>query len=84
MISAIFMYTFTLCNVVMYLNETFIIITTIIIISKAVCQVRKTPSLRKTDEAVITECQTFIDLSEAEWTIKISSLGPLPHWDHIS
>ena len=84
MISAIFMYTFTLCNVVMYFNETFIIITTIIIISKAVCQVPKTPSLRKTDEAVITECQTFIDLSEAEWTIKISSLAPLPHWDHIS
>ena len=69
---------------VMYFNETFIIIIIIIIIIiKAVCQVLKTPALRKTDEAVITECQHFIHLSEAEWTIKISSVAPLPHWDHI-
>ena len=70
----------------MYFNETFIIIIIIIIIIviKAVCQVLKTPALRKTDEAVITECKHFIHLSEAEWTITISSLAPLPHWDHIS
>ena len=37
----------------MYFNETFIII---IIVIKAVCQVLKTSALRKTDEAVITEC----------------------------
>ena len=42
---------------VMYFNETFIIIIIIIIIViKAVRQVLKTPALRKTDEAVITEC----------------------------
>ena len=84
MISAIFMICIALLSVtfVMYFNETFIII--IIIIIKAVCQVLKTPALRKTDEAVITECQHLIHLSEAEWTIKRSSLAPLPHWDHIS
>ena len=68
----------------MFFNETFIIIIIIIIVIKAVCQVLKTPALRKTDEAVITECYHFIHLSEAEWTINISSLAPLPHWDHIS
>ena len=40
---------------------------------KQCTHVLKSSALRKKDEAVIRECQNFIDLFEAEWTIKISS-----------
>ena len=40
---------------------------------KQCAQVLKSSALRKKSEAAIRECQTFIDLFEAEWTIKISS-----------
>ena len=40
---------------------------------KQCAQVLKSSALRKKDEAAIRECQNFIDLFEAEWSIKISS-----------
>ena len=40
---------------------------------KQCAQVLKSSALRKKNEVAIRECQNFIDLFEAEWTIKISS-----------